>query len=82
MYKKYGERICGSDITNSLLEYSQENNIHIAIIDPSYPSDINKSESQRSFNEKISAKFPKLVFDFYVYSDDNSDEIFEKIDDS
>lgn len=82
LYQKYGERICGSDITNSLLTFSQENNVAIAIIDPSYPSDAEKCESQRTFREKISQKFPKLDFDFYVYSDENSDEIFRKIDDS
>jgi N-acetylglucosaminyldiphosphoundecaprenol N-acetyl-beta-D-mannosaminyltransferase len=79
LYEKYGERICGSDITNSLLEFSQDNDIWIAIIDPSYPKDIEKCESQRTFREKFSKKFPKLNFDFYVYSDENSNQIFENI---
>jgi N-acetylglucosaminyldiphosphoundecaprenol N-acetyl-beta-D-mannosaminyltransferase len=79
LYKKYGERICGSDLTNSLLEYSQENTIKIAIIDPSYPKDVEKCKSQRTFRDKISAKFPSLDFEFYVHSDENSDQIFENI---
>ena len=79
MYKKYGERICGSDFTNTLLDFSQENNIKIVIIDPSYPQDVKKCQAQDSFREKLSGKFPDLDFDFYVYSDENSDEIFESI---
>ena len=79
LYKRYGERICGSDLTNSLLEYSQKNAIKIAIIDPYYPKDVEKCESQRTFWDKLSAKFPNLIFEFYVYSAENSDQIFEKI---
>ncbi len=79
MYKKYGERICGSDLTNSLLEVAVKHNIKIAIIDPSYPQDLEKCESQRTFREKLSAKFPDLDFDFYIYSAENSGEIFQKI---
>jgi len=80
LYKKYGERICGSDLTNSLLKYCQENNIKIAILDPYYPQDVLKCESQKCFREKLSVKFPDLDFDFYIYSQESSDEIFEKID--
>ena len=80
IYAKYGERICGSDLTNSLLDISQQKNIKIAIIDPYYPKDIEKCESQKTFKKKLSKKFPKLDFDFYIYTQDNSQEIFEKID--
>lgn len=82
LYKKYGERICGSDLTNSLLEYSRANNIKIAIIDPYYPKDVEKCESQKTFRKKLSTKFPELEFDFYVYWDDNCDEVFQKINNS
>lgn len=82
LYKKYGDRICGSDVTNSLLKYCQENNIKIAIIDPSYPLDRVKCRAQESFREKLSQKFQKLDFDFYIYSQENCDKIFQKIDDS
>lgn len=82
LYAKYGERICGSDITSSLVEFAQKEGIKIAIIDPHYPKDVEKCESQRTFREKLSEKFPKLDFDFYVYSEENSDEIFEKIADT
>jgi len=82
IYERYGERICGSDITNSLLEYSQKNNIKIAIIDPYYPRDQWKCESQETFREKLSAKFPGLGFDFYIEKDNNRAEIFQKIETS
>lgn len=79
LYKKYGERICWSDLTQSLVEYAEGHGIRIAIIDPYYPKDLQKCESQRTFREKLTHKFPQLKFDFYVYSDKNADEIFWKI---
>jgi len=79
LYTKYGERICWSDLTTSLIEYSQHQEMRVAIIDPSYPQDKQKCLSQESFREKLSQKFPRLIFDFYIYSEDNSDEIFSKI---
>ena len=33
LYEKYGERICGSDLTKDLVEYSEKNNIKVTIID-------------------------------------------------
>lgn len=82
LYGKYGERICGSDITSSLVDFAQKEKIKIAIIDPYYPKDKEKCESQRTFREKLSEKFPELDFDVYVYSDESSDEIFKKISES
>jgi len=79
LYKKYGERICGSDLTHSLVNHAQDNDIHIAIIDPYFPKDALKCESQESFREKFSAKFPELVFDLYVYGEHNSEKIFTQI---
>jgi len=82
LYNKYGERICGSDLTNSLLDFSVKNDIKIAIIDPYYPDDVLKCESQKVFRERLSEKFPSLSFDFYVYSEDTSHEVFKKMHDS
>jgi N-acetylglucosaminyldiphosphoundecaprenol N-acetyl-beta-D-mannosaminyltransferase len=48
-------------------------------LDPYYPKDLKKCESQKVFRDILSAKFPKLDFDFYIYSDNSSDEVFEKI---
>ena len=82
LYKKYWERICGSDLTNSLILFAQENNVRVAILDPYYPNDLLKCESQKTFKDKLSAKFPELDFDYYIYTLDNSDEVFSEIDDS
>lgn len=79
LYRKYGERICGSDITSSLLEYAQHQNIRVSIIDPLCPEDRQKCESQETFHDMLSVKFPRLIFDFYVYSQENKQKIFEEI---
>lgn len=79
IYKKYGERICGSDLTTSILEYAQHQGMRVAIIDPYYPDDKQKCISQESFKEKLSEKFPRLNFDFYVYTEKVSEKIFEGI---
>lgn len=79
LYQKYGERICGSDITNSLVLFAQQNNIKVAIIDPHYPQDLEKCASQETFIERLSEKFSNLDFNLYVYSEENSNEIFRKI---
>lgn len=79
LYQKYGDRICGSDLTKSLVEYAQRNSIKIAIIDPYFPHDTAKCASQVVFSEKLQEKFPKLDFDFYIYNEEKADEIFEEI---
>lgn len=79
LYKKYWDRICGSDLTSSLVEFAQRHNIKIAILDPYYPNDIEKCASQATFREKLLEQFPKLNFDFYIYSEEKKDEIFETI---
>lgn len=82
LYKKYWERICGSDLTNDLVKYSEKNKIKITIIDPYYPKDLAKVESQKTFREKLLQKFPNLDFDFFVYKPTEKDKIIEKIKNS
>ncbi len=79
LYSQYWERICGSDLTTSLVEYAQHQEMKIAIIDPYYPKDLQKCASQQVFREKLLEKFPRLLFDFYIYSDENKQEVFQKI---
>lgn len=79
LYEKYGDRICWSDLTADLLTYSQKNKIKITVIDPSYPEDKAKTDSQNSFRVNLSKKFPNLDFDFFVYSEEKKGEIMEKI---
>ena len=82
LYKKYWERICGSDLTGDLVPFAEKNNIKITIIDPYYPLDLAKVESQKTFREDLLKKFPKLDFDFFVYKPEEKDEIIEEIKNS
>ena len=79
LYKKYGQRICGSDITEDLVYFCEAKGIRIAILDPYFPNDIKKCEAQEHFSANLKKVFPKLHFDHYVYSEKNADKIFEKI---
>jgi len=79
LYSLYWDRICGSDLTNSLVEFAQHQDVRIAIIDPYYPQDLQKCASQEVFRQRLLEKFPELLFDFYIHTPENSDEIFQKI---
>jgi len=82
LYKKYWERICWSDLTNDLVKYAQKNNIKIIIIDPYYPEDLAKVESQKNFRTNLLKKFPKLNFDFFIYKENEKNNIIQKIKNS
>ena len=82
LYSKYWERICGSDLTSDLVNHSEKENIKITIIDPYYPKDLAKVESQKNFRENLLKKFPKLNFDFFVYKSEEKDKIIEEIKNS
>ncbi|MDC0506065.1 WecB/TagA/CpsF family glycosyltransferase [Candidatus Gracilibacteria bacterium] len=82
LYKKYGERICGSDLTKLLLEYSIEHDIRITVLDPYYPKDAPKVASQKDFQRNLLAKFPGLKFDFFVYKPDEILNIISEIKNS
>ncbi len=79
LYKKYGQRICGSDITEDLVYFCEQKGIRIAILDPYFPDDVKKCEAQEHFSENLKKVFPKLHFDHYVFSEKNRKKIFEKI---
>jgi len=82
LYSKYWERICGSDLTSDLVNFAENKNIKITIIDPYYPKDLAKVASQKTFREDLSKKFPKLEFDFFVYKPEEKDDIIEQIKNS
>jgi len=48
------------------VEYAQAHKIRIAILDPYFPQDREKCESQKTFQQKLQKKFPELLFDFYI----------------
>ncbi len=79
LYKKYGERICGSDLTQDLLYYFENKKIKITILDLYNPNDIKKTESQKIFSEKLVQSFPDLVFDYIIYNPAKKTEITEQI---
>ena len=79
MSRVYGDKICGSDLTQDLVCYAEEKWIHISIIDPYYPLDKEKVESQQNFAKNLQTEFPKLKFNFYVYKPEDKKEIIKKI---
>ncbi|MDD2907915.1 MAG: WecB/TagA/CpsF family glycosyltransferase [Candidatus Gracilibacteria bacterium] len=82
LYKKYGERICGSDLTKDLVEFSEKNNIKVTIIDLYNPTDSRKVESQKIFSSLLRNKFPKLDFDYFIYEPNKKEEIIKNIKNS
>ena len=82
LYEKYGERICWSDLTWDLVPFAEKNNVKVTILDPYFPKDFAKVESQRTFRDDLLKKFPKLNFDFFVYKPEEKDKIIEQIKNS
>lgn len=82
LYAKYGDRICGSDLTKDLIHFASNKQVTVAIIDLYNPTDTNKVASQAAFSEKLQKKFPKLQFDYYIYNPDKKTEIIETIKNS
>lgn len=79
LYEKYWERICWSDLTKDLVEYAENNNIKITILDLYNPTDFKKVESQKIFSSKLKSVFPKLDFDYFIYDPSKKEEIIEEI---
>lgn len=79
LYKKYWDRICGSDLTKDIVLKAEKKWIKITIIDLYNPTDLKKVESQKEFPNLISKKFPKLHFDYFIYNHSKKDEIINKI---
>ncbi len=79
LYQKYGERICGSDVTEDLVYFCEAKSIRIAILDPYYPNDVEKCLSQKYFSKNLLKVFPNLKFDHYIYTEKEKNSIFEKI---
>lgn len=82
LYEKFGDRICGSDLTRDLVNFAEKKAIRIAILDPYFPKDVAKCESQKKFIENMKKKFPSLKIDFYVFKPEEQKNIFEKIKNS
>ncbi|MDP2090060.1 MAG: WecB/TagA/CpsF family glycosyltransferase [Candidatus Gracilibacteria bacterium] len=79
LYKKYGDRICGSDLTKDMINIASESQIPVTIIDLYNPTDVNKIKSQEIFKELLTNKFPKLKFDYFVYNPIEKENIINQI---
>lgn len=82
LYKKYGDRICWSDLTKDLLKICEQKNIYFTIIDLYNPNDKNKVSSQKIFVEKLKQKYKNINFDYFIYNSEKKEEIIEKIKNS
>lgn len=82
LYSRYWDRICGSDLTKDLVNYAQNNNIKVTILDLYNPIDLKKVESQKVFSIKLKEAFPKLDFDYFIYEPSKKEEIIKKIENS
>ena len=82
LYKKYWDRICGSDLTSDLLYFCENKQIKITILDLYNPTDKNKVASQQNFSQLFQEKFPELQFDFFIYNPEKKSAILEQIKNS
>ncbi len=79
LYKIYWERICGSDLTKSLLEEFNKRKEKITVIDLHTPWDENKKKFQENFKNKMQEYFPNLKIDYHIYDESKKEEIIEEI---
>lgn len=82
LYSVYGERICGSDLTQDLVSWAEKKGKRITVIDLHAPHDERKVATQKTFKKQIKKKYPKLKLDYYIYDERKKDKIIEKISDS
>lgn len=79
LYKKYWERICWSDLTLDLLKFSETNNKKVVIIDLYNPKDKQKIVSQKLFEGKLQKIFYNLDFEYFIYKQEEKENIIENI---
>ena len=82
LYKKYGDRICGSDLTRDLVIFASKTAVKVVIIDLYNPTDVKKVESQEAFRNKLKTRFPELNFDYFIYNTERKQEIIQSIKNS
>lgn len=79
LYAKYGDRICGSDLTKDILDFAEKSKTPITIIDLYNPSDTKKIESQKIFSNILKTKFKDLDFGYFIYDPEKKDQIIKEI---
>ena len=85
LYKKYGERLCGSDLTEYVLNYlqTQWKSCNICILDmlvtdPKTPWDYEKILHQQRVCELLSIRYPALRFSLILHEDNWQKELAKK----
>ena len=79
LYKKYGDRICGSNLTDDLVNFCEQKGVHIAILEPYFPKDAAKCDAQENFTTNLQIVFPYLHFEMYIYKEGEKEKILKKI---
>ena len=83
LYERYGERICGSDVTRELVEYANERGLGVTIIDkfqaPGNKWDNLKIEQQKVLVGLLEKKFPNAKFHLYIYTPEKEEAIIDAI---
>jgi len=82
LYKKYGDRICGSDMTLKLIDFAQENKREIVILDLYSPNDAKKIAYQEIFSQKLKIAYPDLRFQYHIYNPRKKEEILATVQNS
>jgi len=82
LWKKYWDKICGSDLTLAILDIASQKEIKIWIIDPKQVlnDEISKKKKyiQENFDELFGKKYPKLEYKLIVY-DGNNEKLYQTI---
>ncbi|MDD2565634.1 MAG: WecB/TagA/CpsF family glycosyltransferase [Candidatus Gracilibacteria bacterium] len=86
LYEKYGQRICGSDLTKELIVYANEKNLGVTIIDK-YQAPGNKGDNLKIERQKITLgllkqKYPNANFHYYILKKGEEENIIKNINET
>ncbi|MDD5213284.1 MAG: WecB/TagA/CpsF family glycosyltransferase [Candidatus Gracilibacteria bacterium] len=82
LYAKYGDKICGSDLTRDLIEFADKNSLGVTILDLYNPTDTKKVESQKILIPRLQEKYPNANFHLYIYRQEEFEQILKDIENS
>lgn len=66
LYKKFWDRVCGSDLTRDLVEFAHKKNETIIVWDLYNPTDTKKVSSQKDFVKNMQIKYPGLCIEYFI----------------
>lgn len=82
LYEKYGDRICGSDMTKELLTIAEKENIPVVVSDLYNPNDDKKINAQNIFLKKIKEVYPNLEIELFIWNLKEKTKVLESIKNS